>query len=261
MTDEAERAWEAAYEAARADIDPDPSAERVCRKFFHAGCRSATAAQSRAWSDEDVERAARTHFESFETGAVAPTKWGDWTPTHHALLLKAMRAALATLPAAPAEVGASEVERRQVWREVQLMAAAGLEHVEDETPAWSTFAAIHAFAVGQQLGERTEPMNQALNREEVGALFRRDDEDPAEYQRLVDLAKAENDALLLAERTAEVGALRAALERVLARDAEWAPSGMPNDCNCINLSRLGEREYEAGRCPHQLARAALEPKP
>jgi hypothetical protein len=44
---------------------------------------------------------------------------------------------------------------------------------------------------------------------------------------------------------------------VLERDAQWAPSGMPNDCNCINLSREAELEYENGNCPHQRLRAAL----
>lgn len=52
--------------------------------------------------------------------------------------------------------------------------------------------------------------------------------------------------------------LRTALAAVLARDSEWALSGMPNDCGCIRLSRQAEREYETGKCPHQLARAALE---
>lgn len=44
---------------------------------------------------------------------------------------------------------------------------------------------------------------------------------------------------------------------VLARDAAWAASGMPNDCGCIGLSRDAEREYETGTCPHQRLRAAL----
>jgi len=48
-----------------------------------------------------------------------------------------------------------------------------------------------------------------------------------------------------------------AAQAVLNRDAEWSPSGKLNDCNCINLSRKAEQEYEAGRCPHQRLRAAL----
>jgi len=59
---------------------------------------------------------------------------------------------------------------------------------------------------------------------------------------------------LLSERKA----LREALANVLVRDTKWSPSGMPADCNCINLSREAEREYEAGRCPHQIAHQALK---
>lgn len=32
-----------------------------------------------------------------------------------------------------------------------------------------------------------------------------------------------------------------------------------SDCTCVFHSREADREYEAGRCPHQLARAALAP--
>jgi hypothetical protein len=62
----------------------------------------------------------------------------------------------------------------------------------------------------------------------------------------------------LIRATARIERLEAALRDVLARDAESAPSGRPDDCNCINLSRDGEREYETGTCPHQIARAALK---
>ena len=57
---------------------------------------------------------------------------------------------------------------------------------------------------------------------------------------------------------AEILRLRAALEAVLVRDSEWGLSGMPNDCGCPRLSKAAEREYEAGKCPHQRARAALK---
>jgi hypothetical protein len=56
---------------------------------------------------------------------------------------------------------------------------------------------------------------------------------------------------------ARIRELEEGVKAVLARDAEWAPSGQPNDCNCINLSRAGEREYETGTCPHQKLRALL----
>ena len=56
-----------------------------------------------------------------------------------------------------------------------------------------------------------------------------------------------------------IEALEAAAKAVLARDAKWSPSKMPNDCDCISLSRQGEREYETGTCPHQLLRALLTP--
>lgn len=51
--------------------------------------------------------------------------------------------------------------------------------------------------------------------------------------------------------------LIAAAQAVLARDAKWAPSGSPYDCNCIGLSASAEQEYETGTCPHQRLRAAL----
>lgn len=54
-----------------------------------------------------------------------------------------------------------------------------------------------------------------------------------------------------------ISKLSEAAQSVLDRDAEWAPSGAKNDCNCINLSRKGEREYENGECPHQRLRALL----
>jgi hypothetical protein len=63
---------------------------------------------------------------------------------------------------------------------------------------------------------------------------------------------AENERL-----RAESEARKVALECVLARDAEWSLSGSKIDCGCIRLSRQGEREYENGTCPHQLARTAL----
>lgn len=60
---------------------------------------------------------------------------------------------------------------------------------------------------------------------------------------------------------AERDALRLALTNVLKRDAEWAPSGMPRDCNCNNLSPKSSREYEGTGCPHQLAWSLLAAAP
>lgn len=55
--------------------------------------------------------------------------------------------------------------------------------------------------------------------------------------------------------TDKVKPLVEALESVLIRDAEWDPSGLGRvgNCNCINLSRKSEIEYETGKCPHQKA--------
>lgn len=61
-----------------------------------------------------------------------------------------------------------EVERRQIWRKVQLMAGDGLNATGEGSPAWNALADIHSFAVGQQLGERTEPMNQSAPPPEPG---------------------------------------------------------------------------------------------
>lgn len=99
-------------------------------------------------------------------------------------------------------------------------------------------------------------------------LFRRDDEDPTEYQRLVDLAKAENDALLLAERTAEVARLRAALEQI--ERWELPPSGMfypdavtgsPTDRPAPYDSAFAHGANGGREAIRAIARAALEPKP
>lgn len=55
----------------------------------------------------------------------------------------------------------------------------------------------------------------------------------------------------------EIERLRAIVAILLARELEWATLSGFSDCRCISLSRDGEREYETGKCPHQLALAAL----
>jgi hypothetical protein len=55
----------------------------------------------------------------------------------------------------------------------------------------------------------------------------------------------------------EAEELKSHLIAVLKRDEKWAPSGVPNDCGCIGISRDAEHEYEMGMCPHQLAREVL----
>jgi hypothetical protein len=56
---------------------------------------------------------------------------------------------------------------------------------------------------------------------------------------------------------ARIRALEEGMKAMLDREAERAPSGRPNDCACVSLSRDAEREYETGTCPHQRARALL----
>lgn len=51
--------------------------------------------------------------------------------------------------------------------------------------------------------------------------------------------------------------LRTAITDLLAREQEHAKLRWLSDCCCIGLSRTGEREYETGKCPHQMARSAL----
>lgn len=46
------------------------------------------------------------------------------------------------------------------WRNVQLMAGAGLEQTEEESEAWNLFAAIHRFACEQQTSDRGDPVNE-----------------------------------------------------------------------------------------------------
>jgi hypothetical protein len=55
----------------------------------------------------------------------------------------------------------------------------------------------------------------------------------------------------------EAERLREALTGLLALEAERAQMVGLRDCTCINWSPATERAYEAGRCPHQVARAAL----
>lgn len=60
------------------------------------------------------------------------------------------------------------------------------------------------------------------------------------------------------EETVEVAE---ALEEVLRYEGMKSSNPQAHngwgDCTCINWSRAFERRYEAGRCPHQRARAAL----
>lgn len=111
------------------------------------------------FTDEQIEAAARA-FVKAKYGAHA--EWDGLTAEAVPFMLAALSSLGATAAASagwrPIE---SEVERRQIWREVQVMAGNGLATAGDGSPAWNVFADIHAFAVGQQLGERTEPMNQA----------------------------------------------------------------------------------------------------
>ena len=62
--------------------------------------------------------------------------------------------------------------------------------------------------------------------------------------------------LSLVERVKE---LEGALNGTLAYERETAKLNGYTDCTCINRSRESERAYESGKCPHQLARAALAP--
>lgn len=48
-----------------------------------------------------------------------------------------------------------------LWRNIQLMAAAGLEQTEEESPTWNLFAEIHKLSVGPQLASK-EVVNEAL---------------------------------------------------------------------------------------------------
>lgn len=122
--------------------------------------RASRIADPDLWSRHDTgRRFAEQSHDKFRAEAIA-----GWDRLRDEAL-KTMRAALSTLGATVASAGwrpiESEVERRQIWREVQVMAGNGLATAGDGSPAWNVFADIHAFAVGQQLGERTEPMNQA----------------------------------------------------------------------------------------------------
>lgn len=56
---------------------------------------------------------------------------------------------------------------------------------------------------------------------------------------------------------AKVRELGVALEACLKREQERAQLQGLSDCACISFSRVAENEYEAGRCPHQLARQTL----
>lgn len=47
------------------------------------------------------------------------------------------------------------------WRNVQLMAGAGIEQTEEDSAAWNLFAAIHRFACEQQAPDRGDPINEA----------------------------------------------------------------------------------------------------
>lgn len=75
----------------------------------------------------------------------------------------------------------------------------------------------------------------------------------------IDVSAPENNSLRATSQ--ESGAVLALAKAVLSRDAEWAPSGSANDCNCINLNRAAEQEYETGTCPHQRLRAAIRALP
>lgn len=52
--------------------------------------------------------------------------------------------------------------------------------------------------------------------------------------------------------------LAEALRACVTREKEWANLRGFADCMCMALSRDTEREYETGKCPHQLARTALD---
>lgn len=51
--------------------------------------------------------------------------------------------------------------------------------------------------------------------------------------------------------------MKRALEGVLAHEEKRAKYQGLTGCACINHSAQAERDYEMGRCPHQLGRAAL----
>ncbi len=55
----------------------------------------------------------------------------------------------------------------------------------------------------------------------------------------------------------EAERLREALAGLLALEDERRKAQGLRDCTCMNWSHATERAYEAGRCPHQIARAAL----
>lgn len=59
----------------------------------------------------------------------------------------------------------------------------------------------------------------------------------------------------LAATQKQLAEAREVIRALLDREGERASN--KDDCNCIFLSRQGEREYENGTCPHQRARAFL----
>lgn len=48
------------------------------------------------------------------------------------------------------------------------------------------------------------------------------------------------------------------LRNVILRDEEFTQNGTKNLCYCSCLNAQTEREYNEGKCPHQLARKYLE---
>lgn len=69
-------------------------------------------------------------------------------------------------------------------------------------------------------------------------------------------------ALAAADEISRLRAKIRELEKVirlcLEREKEHARIAGYSDCTCINFSSKGEAEYEAGKCPHQLANVVLE---
>ena len=61
----------------------------------------------------------------------------------------------------------------------------------------------------------------------------------------------------LRSRPAPPDDLRNALDGLLALETERSKAQGLRDCTCVNWSHDTERAYEAGRCPHQIARAVL----
>lgn len=56
----------------------------------------------------------------------------------------------------------------------------------------------------------------------------------------------------------EIEQLKEIMRLLVVRETEHARLRGFSDCCCMALSRSAEREYETGKCPHQLARGALE---